>query len=1454
MSASATTHSTTGAFITTWETTSPNESITIPVGGFSGSYTVNWGDDSTDANVSGDRVHLYSTLGNHTVIISGNFSKIYLGGDQNNAAKLRSIDQWGSAQWTSMEGAFKGASNMVYRAIDSPDLLRVTNTASMFHDAVIFNGDLSGWDVSHVTDMSDMFKNADSFNGDLSGWDVSHVTDMSDMFLSADSFAGDLSDWDVSSVTDMSRMFWFATNFNSDLSGWDVQSAENMSGMFDFAFAFNSDLSGWDVSRVTDMSRMFEHAFAFNSDLSGWDVSRVTNMRSMFSGVANFNSDLSGWDVSRVTNMRSMFSGANSFNSDISNWNITSVTDIKSIFSWNSAFAQNLGKWYIVLDDTTLDIDDVPMRTYIFPQTEALTDELPSYKMGSGDDSGSFHILARNQLWMTLPPDRDLYTVTITYDGSPGTNNHRVYNITVTNVDPDSATAPIVTSITRSSPSDATTSKQTLVFKVMFSENVIGVDANDFVLSSESTGAGSMTSLKGSGSVYYVTVSATQSGTYNLDLVSSGHGITDTANNLLTDTVPTAFFGTAADDTYTVNIAATDSTDPTLTSIQRSNPAVANTDSQTLIYEVTFSEDVTGVDASDFALSSSSTGGPSNGNSLVTAISNSDNVYYVTVFASTDGTYNLDLISSGHGIEDTAENPLTNTVPTTGTDHTYTVNTVPADSTAPTISSIQRYNPAVANTDSQTLIYEVAFSEDVTGVDASDFALSSGSTGGPGNGTSPVTGVSGSGDVYHVTVSALQDGTYNLNLILWGHGIEDIADNLLADTVPTTGTDHTYTVSTTVADSTAPTLTSIERSNPAAQNTNSQTLVYKATFSEDVTGIDTDDFVLSSDSTGGVGGINTGNSSERFTQTRSPALAIPGVVTVSDIITVPDSGTATSVSVSVDIAHTWIGDLLVELIAPDGTAITLHGRGGGSADDIDQTYAPDFEGVLIAGNWTLRIDDNFVDDPGVLNSWTLTVDYGNATTTTTTTTATGISGSGDVYYVTVSAMQDGTYNLDLVSSGHGIKDAAENPLADTAPTTGTDHTYTVSTTVADSTAPTISSIQRYNPAVANTDSQTLIYEVTFSEDVTGVDASDFALSSGSTGGPGNGTSPVTGVSGSGDVYHVTVSALQDGTYNLNLILWGHGIEDIADNLLADTVPTTGTDHTYTVSTTVADSTAPTLTSIERSNPAAQNTNSQTLVYKATFSEDVTGIDTNDFVLSSDSTGGVGGINTGNSSERFTQTRSPALAIPGVVTVSDIITVPDSGTATSVSVSVDIAHTWIGDLLVELIAPDGTTVITLHNRTGTDADNIVQTYEPDFGGVSITGNWTLRIDDNFVDDPGVLNSWTLTVDYGNAATATATPITATDISGSGDVYYVTVSASTDGTYNLDLVSSGHGIKDAAENPLADTAPTTGTDHTYTVSTTVADSTAPTLTSIERSNPTTQNTTSQTLFTRQPSAKT
>ena len=374
-------------------------------------------------------------------------------------------------------------------------------------------------------------------------------------------------------------------------------------------------------------------------------------------------------------------------------------------------------------------------------------------------------------------------------------------------------------------------------------------------------------------------------------------------------------------------------------------------------------------------------------------------MYYATIPAS-HGTYNLDLVSSGHSIADTASNQL-----------------------------IKRYNPSSQNTDSSSLVYKATFNESVTGVGASDFVLS---LVGSNAGTGSITGISGSGSVYYVTVSAVQDGTYNLDLVSSGHGIRDAANNLLDNTTPTTGTDHTYTVSTIPADATAPTLASIERYNPAAENTDSQTLVYKVTFSENVTGVDTSDFTLSTGS--------TGTGSGQFTQTRTPAITIPYNQIVTDTVLVTGSSTATSISVAVNITHPYIDDLKVDLIAPDGTVQTLHDHSIGPAN-INQTYAPDFGSVSIAGNWTLQMHDRYSADDGILNSWTLTINYD--TTTTTVSPVAGISGSSDTYYVTVSSTVDGTYNLDLMENS-GIKDSADNPLTNTA-ATGTDQTYIVTT-------------------------------------------------------------------------------------------------------------------------------------------------------------------------------------------------------------------------------------------------------------------------------------------------------------------------------------------------------------------------------------------------------------------------
>jgi subtilisin family serine protease len=78
----------------------------------------------------------------------------------------------------------------------------------------------------------------------------------------------------------------------------------------------------------------------------------------------------------------------------------------------------------------------------------------------------------------------------------------------------------------------------------------------------------------------------------------------------------------------------------------------------------------------------------------------------------------------------------------------------------------------------------------------------------------------------------------------------------------------------------------------------------------------------------------------------------------------------TGFAVNVDIKHTWIGDLTVDVIAPDGTTWRVHDRSGGSADDILQSFllrVP--EGLNPKGIWTLEVHDHASADTGIIDSW-----------------------------------------------------------------------------------------------------------------------------------------------------------------------------------------------------------------------------------------------------------------------------------------------------------------------------------------------------------------------------------------------------------------------------------------------------------------------------------------------------
>jgi subtilisin-like proprotein convertase family protein len=86
--------------------------------------------------------------------------------------------------------------------------------------------------------------------------------------------------------------------------------------------------------------------------------------------------------------------------------------------------------------------------------------------------------------------------------------------------------------------------------------------------------------------------------------------------------------------------------------------------------------------------------------------------------------------------------------------------------------------------------------------------------------------------------------------------------------------------------------------------------------------------------------------------------------------------------VHVEIAHTYIGDLYVELVAPSGKSAVLHNQTGRNRDDLritfDHSLAPALNALIgepIQGDWTLRVRDLQRVDVGRLESWYLELRY-----------------------------------------------------------------------------------------------------------------------------------------------------------------------------------------------------------------------------------------------------------------------------------------------------------------------------------------------------------------------------------------------------------------------------------------------------------------------------------------------
>jgi subtilisin-like proprotein convertase family protein len=100
-------------------------------------------------------------------------------------------------------------------------------------------------------------------------------------------------------------------------------------------------------------------------------------------------------------------------------------------------------------------------------------------------------------------------------------------------------------------------------------------------------------------------------------------------------------------------------------------------------------------------------------------------------------------------------------------------------------------------------------------------------------------------------------------------------------------------------------------------------------------------------------------------------------------------------------------------------------------------------------------------------------------------------------------------------------------------------------------------------------------------------------------------------------------------------------------------------------------------------------------------------------------------------------------------ISSSLAFANAGTTRQIKLAVQIEHTFIGDLRVELFAPNGRRAI-LHAQTGGDADNLTLNLDSNSPsspllpvvGQPVQGSWVLRVTDLVGQDVGKLKKWSL----------------------------------------------------------------------------------------------------------------
>ena len=484
-------------------------------------------------------------------------------------------------------------------------------------------------------------------------------------------------------------------------------------------------------------------------------------------------------------------------------------------------------------------------------------------------------------------------------------------------------------------------------------------------------------------------------------------------------------------------------------------------------------------------------------------------------------------------------------------------------------------------------------------------------------------------------------------------------------------------------------------------------------------------------------------------------------------VTLPTGAVINNMRVTLNMTHTWISDMVINLKAPNGQVLNLFNQHGGSGDDLVNTIVsstgttsfasgtPPYTGTFAAtaaigqgptgytsnaanfaalystpnGNWVLAMRDLFGGDLGLLTSWSISFDYtvqgtfGTNMNWTNSLASIGLAATGTGNIPSFTAVNNGSTPVTSTVTVTPVYFNGGTSCAGT-PTT---FTYTVNPTA------TVNAVANQT-FCAGTPST-----VNFSGNATGTVYSW----------TNNNTAIGLAASGTGNL---SFTPTNTGTTPIIATI------TVTPSFTNGGVTCTGTPRTFTIMV----------------NPVGQVN---------AVSSQVLCNGSNTTAVNFATVNGGGTIVAGTPVTANSGTISVVVPDANAAGISHTlpVTLPVGATITGISVNFNMTHTWVSDMVFNLKAPNGQ-ILNLFNRSGGAGVNFTNTTISSTGTAALatapftgtfaaaaaigvgptgqlstaanfaglystgTGDWTLWMRDYAGGDVGTLTNWSITFNY------------------------------------------------------------------------------------------------------------